>query len=56
MPPIQTCLDDDAFVAIVTGAGDKAFSAGWDLKDAAALTTLGTLDRFRVPAWKHHGL
>ena len=25
--------DDDAFVAIFTGAGDKAFSAGWDLND-----------------------
>ena len=30
--------DDDAFVAILTGAGDKAFSAGWDLNDAAAMT------------------
>jgi enoyl-CoA hydratase len=30
--------DDDAFVAIMTGAGDKAFSAGWDLKDAAGIT------------------
>ena len=28
--------DDDALVAIITGAGDKAFCAGWDLKDAAA--------------------
>lgn len=30
--------DDDAFVAILTGAGDKAFSAGWDLNDAATMT------------------
>lgn len=40
--------DDDAFVAIYTGAGDIAFSAGWDLKDAAALDTMGNYDQFRV--------
>jgi enoyl-CoA hydratase len=40
--------DDDAFVAIITGAGELAFSAGWDLKDAAALTTMGSWDQFRV--------
>ncbi|MBM3557910.1 MAG: hypothetical protein FJX47_20420 [Alphaproteobacteria bacterium] len=40
--------DDDAFVAIFTGAGDKAFCAGWDLNDAAALTELGGWDAFRV--------
>lgn len=39
--------DDDAFVAIYTGAGDKAFSAGWDLKDAAALRTPFQIDQFR---------
>ncbi|WP_312470235.1 enoyl-CoA hydratase-related protein [Neobacillus sp.] len=39
--------DDDAFVAIYTGAGDKAFSAGWDLNDAAALTRQPQLDQFR---------
>lgn len=27
--------DDDAFVLILTGAGDDAFCAGWDLADAA---------------------
>ena len=27
--------DDDAWVVIYTGAGDRAFSAGLDLKDAA---------------------
>ena len=26
--------DDDAYVAVLTGAGDKAFSAGGDLKSA----------------------
>ena len=28
--------DDDLIVAIITGAGEKFFSAGWDLKAAAA--------------------
>ena len=40
--------DEDAFVAIFTGAGEKAFSAGWDLNDAAALESVGTFDQFRV--------
>lgn len=40
--------DDDAFVAIMTGAGDRAFSAGWDLGDAAQLTGLGGWDRRRL--------
>lgn len=40
--------DEDAFVAIFTGAGDKAFSAGWDLNDAAALESIGDYDQFRV--------
>lgn len=40
--------DQEAFVAIFTGAGDKAFSAGWDLKDAAALEDVGPYDQFRV--------
>ena len=30
--------DDDAWVAIYTGAGDRAFSAGRDLKEAATST------------------
>lgn len=47
--------DDDAFVAIVTGAGEKAFSAGWDLNDAAALNTLGTFDQFRVAVYNSEG-
>jgi enoyl-CoA hydratase len=40
--------DDDAFVAIFTGAGNIAFSAGWDLKDAAALEAIESYDEFRV--------
>ena len=39
--------DDDAFVAIFTGAGDIAFSAGWDLKDAAALEAFESYDWYR---------
>ncbi|MFW9897680.1 MAG: enoyl-CoA hydratase/isomerase family protein [Candidatus Thorarchaeota archaeon] len=40
--------DDDAFVAIFTGAGDIAFSAGWDLKDAAALESFEGYDWYRT--------
>ena len=47
--------DKDAFVAIITGAGDKSFSAGWDLNDAAALTTLGTWDQYRVETYNSEG-
>ena len=46
--------DKDAFVAVITGAGEKAFSAGWDLKDAAALETLGDWDEYRQ-AMVHQG-
>ena len=52
----KTFRDDDAaFVAIITGAGDRAFSAGWDLEEAAALTTLGTFDQFRVNVYNSEG-
>lgn len=39
--------DDSAFVLVLTGAGDVAFSAGWDLADAAAIERLGDYDRYR---------
>jgi len=39
--------DDDAFVLVLTGAGDTTFSAGWDLADAAALTELPDYEEFR---------
>src|SRR5207244_4668713 len=29
--------DDDAFVLVVTGAGETTFSAGWDLQDASEI-------------------
>jgi len=47
--------DDDAFVAILTGAGDKAFSAGWDLNDAAAMQTLGNWDEYRQWCYNEEG-
>ena len=39
--------DDDAFVLVITGAGDEVFSAGWDLKDASEFDELGDWDNFR---------
>ena len=33
--------DDEAFVLVITGAGEVAFCAGWDLQDAAELTEPG---------------
>ena len=47
--------DDDAFVAVLTGAGEKTFCAGWDLKDAAALTDFGGFDRFRIEVYNSEG-
>jgi enoyl-CoA hydratase len=39
--------DDDAFVLVITGAGETTFSAGWDLQDASELEELGDWDAFR---------
>jgi enoyl-CoA hydratase len=39
--------DDDAFVLVLTGAGDEVFSAGWDLRDASEMAELGDWDAFR---------
>lgn len=39
--------DDDAFVLVITGAGETTFCAGWDLQDAAELSTLGDYDAYR---------
>jgi len=47
--------DNDAFVAIITGAGEKAFSAGWDLNDAAALESLGDWDEYRQTVYNDEG-
>src|SRR5437870_4640373 len=40
--------DDEAFVLVITGAGETTFCAGWDLQDAAQLTEIGDYDAFRV--------
>src|SRR2546421_3242094 len=47
--------DDDAFVLVVTGAGEAAFCAGWDLQDAANLDQLGDYDAFRVSLYNSPG-
>ncbi len=41
--------DDDLWVAILTGAGDKCFCAGMDLKEAIPLLTAG--DPLGYPDW-----
>lgn len=45
--------DPEQYVAIFTGAGDKAFSAGADLKEMA--TEVGSGDRLPVSAWPDIG-
>jgi enoyl-CoA hydratase len=47
--------DDDAFVLVITGAGDTTFCAGWDLQDAAELAELGDYDAFRVSLYNSAG-
>jgi enoyl-CoA hydratase len=47
--------DDDAFVLVITGAGEQAFCAGWDLADAAQLSELGDYDAFRVSLYNSPG-
>jgi enoyl-CoA hydratase len=39
--------DDDAFVLVITGAGETTFCAGWDLQDASELEELGDFDQYR---------
>ncbi len=40
-------LDDDIRVIVVTGAGDRAFSAGGDIKEQVATADLSPLERAR---------
>ena len=47
--------DDDAFVLVITGAGDSTFCAGWDLQDAANLAEVGDWDAFRVSLYNSPG-
>jgi enoyl-CoA hydratase len=39
--------DDDAYVLVITGAGDTTFCAGWDLQDAADWHEFGDWDKYR---------
>ncbi len=47
--------DDDAFVLVITGAGETTFCAGWDLQDAADLAELGDYDAFRTSLYNSPG-
>src|SRR6266513_4818101 len=47
--------DDEAFVLVITGAGETTFSAGWDLQDAADLSEIGDYDAFRVSLYNSPG-
>src|SRR5438132_7130891 len=47
--------DDDAFVLILTGAGETTFCAGWDLADAAALTETPDYEQFRRSLYNSPG-
>jgi enoyl-CoA hydratase len=47
--------DDDAFVLVITGAGETTFCAGWDLQDAAELSDVGDYDAFRVSLYNSPG-
>jgi enoyl-CoA hydratase len=47
--------DDDAFVLVITGAGDTTFCAGWDLADAASLTETPGFDAFRTSVYNSPG-
>src|SRR5262249_8482020 len=47
--------DEDAFVLVITGAGERAFCAGWDLQDAADLRELGDYDSYRVGLYNSPG-
>jgi enoyl-CoA hydratase/carnithine racemase len=47
--------DPEAFVLVITGAGETTFCAGWDLADAAALSELGDYDAFRVSLYNSPG-
>ncbi len=47
--------DDDAFVLVITGAGETTFCAGWDLADAASLTEMPDFDEYRVSIYNSPG-
>src|SRR3954467_11481733 len=39
--------DPDAFVLVITGAGETTFCAGWDLQEASELSEVGDWEEFR---------
>jgi enoyl-CoA hydratase len=47
--------DPDAFVLVITGAGETTFCAGWDLQEASELEQLGDWDAFRVALYDDPG-
>ena len=47
--------DDDAFVLVITGAGETTFSAGWDLADAASMTETPDYEEFKRSVWSSPG-
>jgi len=47
--------DDDAFVLVITGAGETTFCAGWDLADAASLTEMPDYEFFKRSVWNSPG-
>jgi enoyl-CoA hydratase len=47
--------DEQAFVLVITGAGDTSFCAGWDLADAAELSEPPDYDAFRVSIYNSPG-
>ena len=47
--------DDEAFVLVITGAGETTFCAGWDLQDASEWTELGDYDALRRDLYNSPG-
>src|SRR5688572_17417456 len=47
--------DDDAFVLVITGAGETTFCAGWDLADAASMTEMPDFDDYRTSIYNSPG-
>jgi enoyl-CoA hydratase len=48
--------DDERFVLVLTGAGQRSFCAGWDLAEAAELRELGDYDVYRRELYTSAGV
>ncbi|HXX68893.1 MAG TPA: enoyl-CoA hydratase/isomerase family protein [Polyangiaceae bacterium] len=48
--------DDDAFVLVITGAGEVSFCSGWDLQDAAEWIDVGDWDKYRRDLYVQAGV